>query len=127
MAQLMDKKGIVSGKAWVQGSIYIDLPNDSVVHWHYHVAPIILIQSEKGPIPYVIDPVLATSPIPFADWKKSIQKGLDTTITDDYFTNRFAFQPSDRDKKIEQYRKRDIKLADDTNRDFLDLPKEADQ
>jgi hypothetical protein len=124
MVRLMEKKGIISGKAWVSGNIFVDKFDGPPLNWEYHVAPVIMVQEETGPAPYVIDPSLAHGPIPFQQWKSKMLENPDSVINDEYYTNRFVFRTQERDKKVDHYRKKDIKIADEVNRELLELQKE---
>lgn len=118
MTMLMEKKGIISGKAWVTGDILVDTYMGEI-NWIYHVAPVILVQEKSGPVPYVIDPSLHKNPVPFSEWKNKMLKKSSSVIDDEYYTNRFAFSPADRDKKLNHYDESHIATTDQTNKRYL--------
>jgi hypothetical protein len=122
MVMLMEKKGIISGKAWVTGDILVDT-SMGVAEWGYHVAPVVLVQEKNGPAPYVIDPSLSNSIIPFSEWKAKMLTKKGSEVEDEYYTNRFAFGPSDKNANLEHFSPSDTQVTEDTNRSNLELQK----
>jgi hypothetical protein len=120
MSMIMEKKGITSGKAWVTGDLFVDT-SMGPVEWGYHVAPLVLVQGKKGAVPYVFDPSLSKTPIPFNKWKKKILTKKGSKLDDEYYTNRFAFTPNDRTNKYEKFNDSDIQITEQTNQSNLKL------
>lgn len=120
MVQLMEEKGIISGKAWVRGDIYVDSKLGEI-NWVYHVAPVVLVQEKNGPVPYVIDPSLSKKIIPFSQWKAIMMAKKTSVIEDEYYTNRFAFSPSERISDFKKYDENINQFSDERMKEFLQL------
>lgn len=127
MVRLLEDKGIISGKAWVVGDIYATTASEAFVNWEYHVAPVVLVQEKDGPKPYVIDPSMADKAIPYLEWKNKMLVEPDSVISDEYYTNRFVFRITDRNKNLKFYNKKDLKLSDAINNLFLEYKTEEFQ
>lgn len=119
MALVLDDKGIISGKAFMEGKIYYDTPQHTEVGWTYQVAPVILVRKNEQVIPYIIDPSFFTRPVSLDEWRAVLTKKSKTEITAEYFTNRFAYDPRDRNTKYDDYREDQLDDMDDRNRDFM--------
>jgi hypothetical protein len=96
MSKILEEKGIISGKAFVEGNLNVVSPVLGDVHWWYHVAPVILVKIDDKEIPYVIDPSLFKKPVPFSEWRDSMTGGDKTHLSREYFTNRFSYSPDDK-------------------------------
>lgn len=118
MALLLDDKGIASGKAFMEGRIYYDTPKQGEVGWSYQVAPVVLVRKEGQIIPYVIDPSLFARPVPVSEWKAKLTQKPKTEITAQYFTNRFSYDPQDRNMVYSDYQEDHLNDMDSTNRNL---------
>jgi hypothetical protein len=70
MSRLMSDDGATPCKAWLYGRLSVDTRNnpDCRVAWHYHVAPVVLVDT-YGRVAYqVIDPALFDAPVEEASW-----------------------------------------------------------
>ena len=87
MAKLLTKKGYKSQKIFLNAtskpvtvfSNYaedVDIGEEPVQEWKYHVAPIINVQIEQQVKPYVIDPSLFEEPAPLDEWRKSMKREI---------------------------------------------------
>ncbi len=120
MAILMENKGIISGKAFVAGDILIDT-DVGEINWGYHVAPVVFVQEKDGLVPYVIDPSLSKKIIPYTEWKAMMLVKPASIIDDEYFTNRFAFSPSDRSNELTEFDPAHIEHTQLVLQDFMEL------
>lgn len=120
MTILMEKKGIISGKAWVTGDILVDTYMGQI-NWIYHVAPVVLVQEKLETVPYVIDPSLHKKPVPFSEWKKNMLQKSGSDIDDDYYTSRFAFFPGERDTKRDHYDEDHNATTEETSYKYLNF------
>ncbi len=120
MVMLMEEKGIISGKGWIQGDLYVDSPMGEI-NWSYHVAPLVLVKTPKGPVPYIIDPSLSKKAIPFSEWTAIMMKKPDSVKTQEYFTNRFAFSPRDQDQDFVETNSQVIEITNQVLKEFKQL------
>lgn len=118
MALLLDDKGIISGKVFVEGKIYYDTSMQGEVGWSYQVSPVVLVKKGEKIIPYVIEPSLFDKPVPVGDWMSVLTKKSKTEITRKYYTNRFSYDPNDRNSSYSDYREDQLNDMDDTNRNL---------
>ena len=51
----------------VTGSLAVDA-GDCCVYWWYHVAPLVTVKTDLGPVKYVIDPSMFDEPVSIAVW-----------------------------------------------------------
>jgi len=83
MCDIMEKKGFSSQKLWSEGRLRatradgspVTFPNEqgvaTPVTWHYHVAPIVNVQTPDGKTsPRILDPSLSDKPLTVDEWKK---------------------------------------------------------
>lgn len=66
MAQLIDEFCINSAKAFIE-SPTIQLPGHAW-SWYYHVAPILMVKTDDGVIPYIMDPAVFDHAEPLTKW-----------------------------------------------------------
>lgn len=99
MAKIMEDKGIISGKAFLEGNLSVESKEFGPISWRYHVAPIVMVQVGGKNVPYVLDPSITTGPVTFEDWKKQMISKPGNFKSNEYFTNRFSYDP---DMKFEQ-------------------------
>lgn len=102
MALNMDDMGIVSGKAFVEGNLYIDIKGEEI-GWSYHVASLVLVKKNGKTIPTVIDPGLFDRPVSFEKWKAALLKNKKSKKTSEYFTKRFNYDPDNRHDNLNGY------------------------
>jgi hypothetical protein len=123
MSALMERRGIVSGKAFIEGDLRVSTPHSpgGSVSWWYHVAPIVLVEKDGELMPYVIDPSIFNRAVPVEEWYR-IQtqhrgRGIDRT----YKTVRFAYAPSDsgESSNLTGFRPMDIRSARETLNQYL--------
>jgi hypothetical protein len=96
MSRILESKGVITGKAFVEGNLNVVSPLLGKVNWWYHVAPVVLVKKDGKEIPYVIDPSLFKKPVPFDDWRDSMTGGKKENLDNQYFTNRFSYSPNDK-------------------------------
>lgn len=118
MALVLESKGIISGKFFMEGKIYYDTPKQGEVGWSYQVAPVVLIKKDGQLIPYVIDPSFFAKPVPASEWEAKLTQKSKTEISRKYYTNRFAYGPNDRNAKYVYYQEESLNDMDDTNRNL---------
>ena len=123
MSRLLEDKGIISGKAFIEGQLHVDSKDFGEITWSYHVAPVIMVKpaGQKIAVPYVIDPSLFTKPVPYATWKAIMTKSQNSSVEHEYFTNRFAYDPNDRTADYKTYTDESVSDMNDTNKRFKDM------
>lgn len=105
----LEKSGIISGKAFVEGELYIDtnLPNFPEIGWEYHTATFILVEEKlkdkKVAIPYIIDPVLFDKAVPYDQWKAVMTKSKKTKISSEFLTSRFTYDRFDKAEERKEW------------------------
>lgn len=119
MALVLESKGIISGKFFMEGKIYYDTPKQGELGWSYQVAPFVLVKKNGQLIPYVIDPSFFSKPVPASEWEAKLTQKSKTEISRKYFTNRFAYGPKDRNAKYVYYQEEALNDMDDTNRNLM--------
>ena len=119
MARLLESKGIISGKAFIEGELYVDT-SFGEVGWGYHVAPVVMVKvkGQSKPVPYVIDPSLFDKPVPYSDWKAKMTAKPKAKVSSEYFTNRFAYDPNDKNANLTDYQADTVEDMDSTNKNF---------
>ena len=126
MNQMMDEMGIISVKAAVEGDLHVKAGIFGDIRWQYHVAPMVMVKTPKGNVPYVFDPSLFKGPVPFEEWKKFLLKNPKSKYQGEYFTPRFNLHPDDRYATFTKYSEEDQDLVRGYNREYgrmLDLLK----
>lgn len=96
ISRLLEKKGIITGKAFIEGNLMIISSIFKKVEWTYHTAPIVLVEKEGKEIPYIIDPSLFDKPVPLEEWKNKITFSRNDRIKDAYVTNRHAISTNEK-------------------------------
>lgn len=117
MARILDDKGITAGKAFIEGELYVDT-RFGEVGWGYHVAPVVLVKKGGVVAPYIFDPSLFSKPVPYEVWKEKMTKKSKAKVTSEYYTNRFAYDPDDKNSKYTDYQEEQVADMDNTNRNF---------
>lgn len=118
MVQLLEKKGIISGKAWVEGNLKVDSEEFGEIEWHYHVAPVVMVKVGNKNVPYVLDPSIMDKPVPFETWKNKMTSKKGTFKSSEYFTNRFAYGPDEKNDDIDSYDDEINQDAEQTNQKY---------
>ena len=95
MAHRLNALGITVGKAFLEGNLRVESTNSArgVVHWGYHVAPVVMIRRFGISRPYVIDPSLFTEPVPVARWYHAQTSHAGARVKSRYFTSQHQFWP----------------------------------
>lgn len=106
MSIFLDMKGITSGKVFIEGDLNVKTKNSpkGEVSWWFHVAPVVNVRKNGQEIPYVFDPSIFDRPVPVQEWFDIQTKGKKET----YYTKRFNYQPTDRNKVLSDYRFPDL-------------------
>lgn len=117
MVRIMEDQGIIAGKAFVEGNLFIDTKFGEV-GWSYHVAPVILVKTGGKIQPYILDPSMFNKPVPYDTWKSKMLEKKKATFDREYFTNRFAYDPDDRNVKYTDYQDEQLQDMNNTNRNF---------
>jgi hypothetical protein len=65
MGWLLEQEGVISTQVYVYGGLKDPATGFG---WQYHVAPMVLVSSNDGPHPMVIDPSTALGPLSPEDW-----------------------------------------------------------
>jgi len=121
MVQQMDEMGLTSVKAYVEGDLRVDGGKNGPIRWSYHVAPMVMVKTPKGNVPYVFDPSLFKTPVPFEEWKNLMLKDKKSKYTGEYFTTRFNYHPNSRNEKFVDYNEEDLEHARDMNKTFTQM------
>lgn len=117
MVRIMESKGVIAGKAFVEGQLFVDTKYGEV-GWSYHVAPVVLVKIGGKIQPYVIDPSIFNKPVPYETWKGKMLEKKKAVFDREYYTNRFAYDPDDREERYSDYRDENIQDMNDTNRHY---------
>jgi hypothetical protein len=112
IALLLDAKGIVSEKAFVEGNIFSHSLRWGESFWTFHVAPVILVNTGTALVKEVIDPFLSSRLLPYEEWLEIVSKDPRTKINSTYFTNRFVYSPEEKNSELSAY---DPELLKDMN------------
>lgn len=110
MAQIAEKKNIVVGKVFAEGTLAI-APRGKYKHitWQYHVAPVVAVSQKDGSAKImVLDPYLSRKPIPVEKWTNLLKYDKYKECLDDeetlceklipkiekvYYGSRFQYLP----------------------------------
>lgn len=117
MVRIMEEQGVVAGKAFVEGQLYVDTKFGEV-GWGYHVAPVVLIKKDGKVLPYVFDPSLFDKPVPYEAWKGKMLAKKKSVLESEYYTNRYAYDPDDKDSKYTDYQDDHVADMNYANRNF---------
>ncbi len=117
MARLLGDKGIIAGKAFVEGQLYVDTKFGEV-GWSYLVAPVLMIKKGNTITPYIFDPSLFDKPVTFEAWKAKMLAKPKAKMAREYFTNRFAYEPDDRLANLSDYTEETIEDMNKTNKEY---------
>lgn len=115
MVLILEEMGIIAGKAVVIGDISFETAFGKL-DLKYHMAAIVLVRKNGSPAIYALDPALFSRPVPYEDWKaKTLSGRRGAILKQEYFTNRFAYDPTDRAKNLAAYDKEALEDMDSTN------------
>jgi hypothetical protein len=117
MVRLMEDQGIIAGKAFVEGELYVDTKFGEV-GWSYHVAPVVLVKKGGKVEPYVIDPSLFQKAVPYQAWKAKMLEKKKASLTHEYYTNRFAYDPDDKNANYTEFQEEQLMDMNQANRNF---------
>lgn len=130
MASLLDQNGIITGKAFVIGRLFAKTKYGPA-SWRYHVAPVVLVKIKDEIKPYIIDPALFSTAVPYEEWKNLI-----TGITYngrrtgppamEYYSNRFVYDPTNPRAKLTEFSSGDLADADSTLAKLMEIKKQLD-
>ena len=118
MVRILEDRGVTAAKAWVIGELFVDSQRFGEVGLTYHVAPVVFVREGKLPSAYVLDPSLFDRPVPHATWKAKLLAKAKAKLTRAYFTTRFAYDPEDRTRSLDDYESEPLLDMNSTNRDF---------
>lgn len=118
MVRILDGHGVTAAKAWVVGELFVDSKRFGEVGLTYHVAPVVFVREGRTVVLQVLDPSLFDRPVPHATWKARLLAKGKAKLTRAYFTTRFAYDPDDRTKALEDYEEESLRDMNSTNRDF---------
>ncbi|MGZ3788043.1 MAG: protein-glutamine glutaminase family protein [Bacteriovorax sp.] len=121
MDRILEDKGIIAGKAFVEGELYVDTTRFGEIGWAYHVAPVVLVKKGPALVPYVFDPSLFDRPVSFVEWKALMTKKPKAKLDREYYTNRFAYDPNDRTANYTDYQEEAVEDMKAVNRNFSNL------
>lgn len=109
-ALMLDREGVTSGKAFLEGIFYVKTKTYQENLWGYHVANVILVEKDKKVTPMIIDPSLFDRPVAYEDWKNYISSSMpNSKLFTEYFTKRFNYFPDSRHDDLIDYLPRDIR------------------
>lgn len=115
MASKMDDMGIVSGKAFVEGELYVETKLGEA-NWSYHVASLVLVNVKGKPVPTVFDPGMFDKPVSYEEWKKKLLADKRGKLQSEYFTSRFNYDPDSRYDDMEDYLEDQVEDMKETTR-----------
>lgn len=107
MASRMDDMGIISGKAFVEGDLYVKTTLGEA-HWSYHVASLVLVKVNGVNVPTVIDPGMFDKPVSFEVWKKKLLSDKRASLTKEFYTSRFNYDPGSLHNNMNDYLEEDV-------------------
>jgi hypothetical protein len=107
MASRMDDMGIISGKAFVEGDLYVSTTIGEA-HWSYHVASLVLMKVNGVNVPTVIDPGMFDKPVSFEVWKKKLLSDKRASLKKEFYTSRFNYDPGSLHNNMNDYLEEDV-------------------
>lgn len=78
MAKLILSKNVIPGKIWNYGALRV-FAGAGTFSWRVHVAPTIMVRTERGIEERVLDPSLFQKPVPASDWQ-AVQNDATSTL-----------------------------------------------
>lgn len=119
MGLLMEDAGLISAKAYVEGDLKLKDEDFGELRWSYHVAPMLMVKTKEGNIPYVFDPALFKGPVPFTEWKALLLKNPKSQYSGEFFTSRFIYNRDNRHARQAHYDEEELDHAKETNRSHI--------
>lgn len=116
MVEQLDDLGVTPAKAYVEGDLRLNGGDFGELRWQYHVAPMLMVKTDQGEVPYVFDPSLFKKAVPFSEWKALMLKNPKSKFEGEFFTSRFIYDPDTRHAKKTFYDEEDQDHAKQTNR-----------
>ncbi len=115
MVQLLEQKGIIASKAWIEGELFLETKLFGKIRWIYHVAPMVMVMENGKEVPYIIDPSMFDRPVPYSEWKSAMTKDKNAKVDTEYFTPRFNYSPDEKEVSRTSYDMDTLDDARDTN------------
>ena len=104
-AHILHSNGIESGKIFAEGILIArgnaGSTSDKFSAWSWHVANFVVINLNGAMVKLVLDPAVAKGPLTVEEWSKKITSVPGTNIKQLYFTNRFSYDGTDRNKSYD--------------------------
>ncbi len=102
MAIIMDRIGLVSGKAFFVGRGSIKSSHSEryvrTAHFeHFHVAPILLVDDGGVPTPYVLDPSAFDRAVPLGEWTSALVSPSTGPFMQLVLTDRYIYRRAELD------------------------------
>jgi hypothetical protein len=121
MSRLLEKFGIITGKAFIEGKLRVETLNGpkGYVEWGYHVAPFLYVEKQGRLEIYVLDPSIFNKAVPLKEWQKIQVKHKNGLITDKYLTKRFNYNIFQKDEDLSSWNENQIKDSDELNAAYL--------
>lgn len=111
MARMAERQGIVMGKIFVHGSLYLD-----VLELAYHVAPVVCVETPDGSQKkMVFDPSLFEFPVTILQWEEKMltnRYGRTGTIDESYFGSRYQYFHRHYEEKKDAWSQSDLDDAE---------------
>lgn len=125
MAKLLEKKGVISGKIFIEGDLRVNTKNSpkGYVEWWYHVAPVIKIKENGVEKNYVFDPSLFDRPVPVEDWVSTQTSHEGGRRDEVYATKRFNYYPNEKNLNLNSYDSKDISSMKKTMKTYSKIEK----
>ena len=133
MAYLLDEKGIISGKAFIMGRLFASTKYGPA-SWRYHVAPVVLVKVNQELKPYIIDPALFSTAVPYEEWKSLITgatampgraRGNPARVIE-YYTNRFVYDPNHAKEILTEFNPAELADTDASLARFQEIKKQIE-
>jgi hypothetical protein len=94
MARELERAGIIAGKVFLTGGLYVTSDYVCSVSWTHHVAPLVRVKTTKMDELWVIDPSIAKKPLELKKWIKIQTPLREANVT---YTTRFIYSPKELD------------------------------
>ncbi len=121
MVQELEEMGLEAGKTFIEGNLIVITENSpkGFVQWRYHVAPVLIVSENGKNIPYVFDPSIFDRPVPAEEWYNIQTSSRGTYIREIYFTEKYNYVPSKKNKDYDDYNKMDNYATEYTIKNYL--------
>lgn len=130
MTRMLERRGITAGKAFIEGELRVETPNDpsGFVEWGYHVAPTILIERDGVVHQYIMDPSMFTEPVPIERWEHEQVKHPGAFVSRLYNTPQYQYVPLYPGEPVRtSYASEDIRDMDQTMRNYRAIVRARDE